>query len=224
MATLDVYEVTLAQQFLGQALINVFFYEMGVETGDTNWAQALAQVFQSETCTANGGTWFDSAAFSDDLEIMSVNVRNLFNIAEIGGVLLGQAGQGQNTGANETPYTAYRMTSQRRRGDMRNGNKYFGGLCNGSAVNGVITPTIQGLLDTLAEKMSATLVYTDAGITAPFKPVIVKRVRSGAGTPADPYVYRLPESLDEYEGYVADNWTRTDLLTTSNRRKIGRGV
>lgn len=224
MATLDVYEVTMAQRFVGESLINVFFYQMGVETGETNWAQALAQAFQAQVCTANGGTWFASLAFSNDLEILSVSVRNLFDVTEIGGVLLGTGAQGTNTATNDTPQSAYRITSQRKRGDMRNGNKYFGGLCNGSAINGIVVPTITSLLADLADKMSQEVFYDSGGITAPFTPVIVQRVRSGAGTDTDPYKYRLPENLDEYEGYEADNWVASDILTTSNRRKIGRGV
>lgn len=224
MAALDVYEVSFNQRFVGQTLTNVMFYQQLEDTGETNWAQQLAELVHINFGTDNSSLAFDNLAFSNDLELMSIQVRNLFNPVEIGGLLLGGVMQGANTGTNDTPQTAYRLVSQRKRGDMRNGQKFFGGICNGSAINGIVVPTIVTLLADLAAALSQTLTISAGPIDGSFQPVIVKRVREGAGTGADPYTYRLPESFDEYDGYLADNWVASDVLTTSNRRKIGRGI
>lgn len=224
MAALDVYELTMHQRFLGQALINVFFYQQLATEGDTNWANILMQGFRPLFDTQAGGTAFDNLAFSNNLELMSLTVRNLFDPAEIAVLLVGGTVQGANTGTNDTPQTSYRLSQARARGDMRNGQKYFGGVCNGSAVDGIVNASVLALLTDTQDACNTTITYTSGGLDTSYQPVIVKRVREGAGTPESPYTYRLPENFDEYEGYLANDWIASDILTTSNRRKIGRGV
>lgn len=224
MATLDVYAVIFHQSFLGQALFNTFFYEQISLDDDANEAQYLAQAFKNIFVTDAGSTLFENAAFSNDLQVQTISVSNLFNPLQLGIELIGGLPQGGNTASNEAPFVSYRITAPRKRSDMRNGQKYFGGMCNGSAVDGVIGATIMGFLGELADAMSQNIVFEGDGFTLEWRPVIVQRVRSGAGTPTDPYTYRLPDNLDEYEGFVADNWVASEILTTSNRRKIGRGL
>lgn len=224
MATLDVYQVTMRQQYLGQTLINTFFYQQLETTGVTNWATILLQGFRELFDTQAGAVAFDNAGFSNDLQLFGFDVKNLFNPAEISVLLIGGTVQGAATGTNDAPYVAYRLAMARGRGDMRNGQKYFGGVPNGASVDGIVNATILGFLADLQDACNSTIAYDSAGLVTEFQPVIVKRVREGAGTPADPYTYRLPANLDEYDGYLANNWIASDIITTSNRRKFGRGI
>lgn len=221
MASLDIYQLTFNQSFLGQRLTNVFFYAQ-IQQGDpTNYAEILGQEFNALFVTQNGGTAFDSVAFSDDLEANSINVRNLFNEVEFSVQLLGFDGQGANTGVNDNPFVAYRLTAPRLRGDMRNGQKYFGGLCVGAAANGEINATNFAALDSLVTACNTTLSVGVTGGTASFEPVVVKRIFVPA-TEEKAAHYRLPENLQEANTYDAQ-WVKQSLLTTMNTRKVGRG-
>lgn len=222
MALEELYEVTMSQEYLGQSLVNVFTYFQVSETGSSNWAQLLAQQFRARWMTVAGATAFDSVAFSDNLNWISVTVRNLFNGAEVGVILDGAGVQGSNTGVNDNPFVCYRFTQARGRGDMRNGQKFFGGLCAGAAVNGEINATNFAALDSVVTALNDPLEYDAGGLVAQWNHVIVKRVLEPASETHKAY-YRLPENSGEYTAYIADNWTKEPLLTTSNRRKIGRG-
>lgn len=220
---LDVFQVVLAQRFLGQTLLNVFFYQMRELTGVVNAATQLAQGFQALFSTDASGTAFDSVAFSDDLLIDSISVRNLFDDSEIAGILLGGLAQGANNTVNDSPFLAYRLTQVRSRGDMRNGQKYFGGMCVSATVSGVLNATVQAALVSLETACSSVIVFDDTPDHAEFVPIIVKRIFVEA-TEDTPAHYRLPESLSELTSYDATSWVTQDNMSTRNTRKFGRGI
>lgn len=223
MANLDVYQVTLFQRFLGQSMLNVFFYQAREYTGLVDMPQQLLSGFNSVFSTDAGGVAFEHVGFSVDLLHIGTQVRNLFDDSEIANSLQGGLPQGTNTTQNDSPFLSYRLVCSRTRGDMRNGNKYFGGVCVSQAFDGLVNATILAALAATEGACEEIIIYDNAGDYVQFVPVIVKRIFVEA-TEETPEHYRLPESLSELTSYDATAWTASDVMTTRNSRKLSRGI
>lgn len=223
MAQGDIYEVKLGGLFLGQSTLNVFFYYQATEVTNINYAVQLSQAFQAFWVNDGSDTPFTSVAFSNDWEIMSIGVRNLFNEAEIGGALIGGVKPGTQTGVNAASFTAYHFRTDRPNGAIRRGHKYFGGVPGGISVDGILVPTVVTALGVLETGLGTDLLVDIGESQAQFRPCVVKRIKEDPDETHADYWYRLPENATEALFFLADDWTLDDRLTTMNSRKLGRG-
>lgn len=224
MAQGDLYELKFSGRFLGQATMNVFFYYQSTESININYATQLLQQWQTFFVNDGSDTPFTNVAFSDNWEIMSIAVRNLFNESEIANALIGGIFPGTSTVANAGSFPAYHFSTDRPNGAIRRGHKYFGGIPGGVSVDGILVPTVVTALGDLATALGSSIVVDVGEVDATFLPVVVKRIREEPDAQHDDVWYRLPENSTEALWFTADNWTLDDRLTTMNSRKLGRGV
>lgn len=224
MAQGDLYELKLGGRFLGQSTLNVFFYYQSEESININYATQLLQ--QWETFWVNDGsdTPFTSVAFSDNWEIMSIAVRNLFNESEIANNLIGGIFPGTSTVANAGSFPAYHLSTDRPNGAIRRGHKFFGGIPGGVSVDGILVATVVTALEAVEAALGTSVIVDVGEVQATFLPVVVKRVVEQPDETHANVWYRLPEDLSEATWFTADNWTLDTRLTTMNSRKLGRGV
>lgn len=224
MAVSDIYELRFNSRFIGQGLVNVFFYRCAASAYVGNLAQALVLAHRALFVPSGGGGVFANVAFSNDWEVMSYECRNLFLPAEIGGLLLGGEFPGTQTGTNGAPNWAYRFRTDRPVGHIRRGQKFFGGVPNGISIDGVLVPTVQDALDDLQTALAADLTAGTGLETAVFEPVIVKRILMPPDEDHANEWYRLPANLSEAQFFVPGAWDLDLQIKTMNSRKIGRGV
>lgn len=224
MAQGDLYELKLAGQFLGQATLNVFFYYQSTETININYATQLGQQWSTFFVNDGSDTPWTNVAFSDNWEIMSIGVRNLFNEAEIYNSFIGGIFPGTSTVANASSFPAYHFSTSRPNGAIRRGHKFFGGLPGGVSVDGILVPTVVTALSRMEDDLGASIVVSSGEVDATFLPVVVKRVREEPDATHPDVWYRLPENALEALWFTADDWTLDTRLTTMNSRKLGRGA
>lgn len=218
VAQLDVYEVRMHSTFLGVDCFNLFFYQATGDDPAVNFSQQLAQNFQSFFGLGDTSGAFANNAFVAAWQYVSVSVRNLFNVVEIGGILHGATNIGTATTVRMPSWAAYRFICPRLRGDMRNGQKFFPGLPEDYGDDGNVSAANKTLLANLVTALGDVVDAEVGADTISFVPVIVKRIKE-----VDPQTlkvtYRLPETLAEASLYTATTWSLADRITTMNSRK-----
>lgn len=167
-------------------------------------------------------------AISNNVTAEEIKGFNLFQINEVAQYVAPVPATGAAGSTTDLPqWVAYGFTHGQGVRGMNSGKRRFAGVVE-SAVGsfGIVESAFQTALEGAATQMSSPLTLTlpandtEIGID----PVIVKRVRSGSGTPTSPYKYRLPVSQGELVYYLATNWTADKYVTSQNSRKTGRGV
>jgi len=156
-----------------------------------------------------------------------VRAENLFNVSELTVFEWSPALVGSASGNALPTYAAYGFTCPSQRRGMNPGQRRLPGVPetfsgNFGAVEG--TAVTAGLAVAEAFGEDVALDFRGGIGECTLRPVIVKRVRSGAGTDEDPYEYELPRQVADRVTYSARNWTLRQYVTTQNTRKIGRGI
>lgn len=212
MATGDIFQLKLNQQVVGKQenVLNVFFFR---QTSSAGTAEGVVKAFED--------TWQPSilAIQHERMRHVSIECVNLFTVDDFATMTYA---------ANEKPGTqigdmfpihdavTFRLVRTSR--DIRNGYKRFGGIPENAAVDGTITnPDYILSVNALASLLEGSIEDEDDLMS--FEHVVVKRVRSGAGTPADPYKYRLPITAAEAEFSNPSNV----LVNLFIRHQVSRG-
>lgn len=195
----DVFRVTTAAQYLGENLLNVYYYRLLDVPAAGNPLEGLASVMDTEILPT-------VAVIQQQNHVVKlVRVENL-NSTEIYERVVDIPGQVSANAGNPLP-SFYAVTFQlvRTTRDTRHGSKRFGGipdnLVYGNEWLGSVTP-----LNAIAAKLKTTWV---AGLVDTFQPVIVRH--PVPAPPINPVFNVVADCL--YKG-----------VRTQNTRKKGRGV
>lgn len=223
----DVLMFVVQGRVFEQVWQNVHFYQVDAislplnegEFGDI--VQAFGDWYQ-DNVHANADTMCTSGMAWD-----LVRGENLFNVAELSAYNWSPALIGAASGNALGTFAAYGFKCPSQRRGMNPGQRRLPGVPetfsgNFGAVEG--TALTDGALVAAAFSSDVLLTYRGGLGELELRPVIVQRVRSGSGTPIDPYEYRLPRQTSERVTYSARNWSLADYVTTQNSRKIGRGI
>lgn len=167
-----------------------------------------------------------SSLVTSAMEFTQIYGENLFNVAELSAYLYSPPLIGAASGTAMAQYEAYGFTTPSQRRGMNSGQRRIPGVTETMVGNfGALEVSTYPALQLVADAFSAD-VHLEWGTSneGTFKPVIVKRVRTGDGTPESPYEYRLPRTLAERVYYKANGWQYRLSTTTQNSRKTGRGI
>lgn len=179
------------------------------------------------------GVWYLNNVNTDLLTVLPASMltdgvrgENLFNVAEIGGYTFSPPLAGSSSAQELAQFNSYRFTTPSLRRGMNSGQRRMPGVTEtdtdrfGNLTAGAIS-ALQGVANSMS--VDITLEFRSGLAEVVLQPIIVKRVREGAGTPTDPYTYRLPRTTAERVYYLANGWTINPYITTQNSRKTGRG-
>lgn len=214
----DIFEVTMTTTFRNQVFNNVFFYgrRLTVAPDDGSPLNALEAHFTEEVWGALG------VVLPSTLFYTRFQARELFPGFDFRDTNYSDNYPGAAGGAACPPYTAYKLVSPRKVGNIRAGWKRFSPVMEAGQENGIITTGYMSLLDALAGTLNVFIPVKDAGgVThSQLEPIIIKRIKE---TDAEGNVsYRLPAN-DAETVYVQATYTAQNEATTQNSRKIGRG-
>lgn len=218
----DVYQVIMKGLLLGQATVNVFYYQETDREGTPAAAQGLAQSFENLFGLEVGNGVFNHAGFIASWQYFSLDVKNLFDPTELFTILNGGTNLGAATGERMPPFVSYRFIHPRERSDMRQGQKFFPGVPETYGLDGTVNSTVIALMSELVTALGSDILSDQGESSVTFSPIILKRVFDPTLTTKSKY--RLPEDQSEVVRYFANTWTFVPELTTMNTRKKGRGI
>lgn len=227
MTVNDILMFIVFGTYAGQRWENTYAYRVTAITGILGEGE-FASVVESwlDTYLINIFNPYASH-FSAGLSVEGARGENLFNVGAIGAFSLISPIHGTNGTEPAPPQQAYGWSTPSLRRGMNAGQRRMPG-CVTELVGdyGMLTPAaVTGLNNqggVMGDDMVLSFGVGENEVT--IRPVIVKRVREGAGTPEDPYEYRLPRTQSEAISYRANNWTTKSYVTTQNSRKYGRGM
>lgn len=218
MAGGDIYELVDHQTLFSQNCENVFFYRQDLEfvTTDPTNAQVLAENWIAQKLDRIRGIQ------SNDLLHVGVDVRNLFDVSDAYTVSISLAGTAAGTDTLGS-FEAWSYPLEGTNPAVRNGFKRIAGVGEQWQTDGVFSGdgTQIAAMDAAGDAMTE---FVTVGLVIPdnvFKPVIVKRVRSGV---AGSYTYDLPtsEGAAVWSQIAVAAWKL--LITSQISRKIGIGI
>lgn len=225
----DVIGFETRGSYVGQAWIITWFYRV------TNLllfpdGTPFNQVAEQWVATQFQAIWdVMEQLTANTCTLTQVRAYNLFNVGEVGTYIFPTPEVGTNANPSNSPEIAYGFKQPQGRRGMNPGFKRWPGVCNNVVLDeGVISGSGLTVMST-----AAVLMRENTNLVAPgdewdivIIPVIVKRVRTGGGTPSNPYEYRLPETQAEMgvNYYLAQGWAPIPYTTTQNSRKRGRGI
>lgn len=222
-ATGDVYMLTDSGVWQGELNQNVYFYR--IEDAPTaTAAEGLATAWVDEVLP------LVRAFQSNTFEHTKIHVVNLFDLADVYEETISLLGTITCTSPTAlTPsFVAARFGLTRDNARVRNGAKYYSGICE-TNVNGNLFTGLSSAFTALADELIDPLV---AGVTDTFRLVLVKRTRVVVPdpTPLNPdnrkYAYSLPTSQEE----MGDLWayvrsaSQDGYVSHMDSRQRGRGV
>lgn len=165
--------------------------------------------------------------FSNAMTFEGVRGENLFNVAAIGAFEYDPAPIGGALGTPTAQFDSWQFSTPSQRRGMNPGKRRYPGvtepLVGSFGAADAVAITAGGVIADWFN-LDLDLDYGDGSKSVTLRPVIVKRVREGDGTPESPYEYRLPRTAAEGVTYRANGWTFVPTITTQNSRKTGRGI
>lgn len=218
MALDDVYEIVDVQSLYGQEVLNVYYYQQDILFLPVfpTIAQSLADRFQAEILPSL------LACQTGDILHTAIRVRNLFDDSDAYEKPVSAPGTGWAASSSTVPaFTSIGVTLAGDNAAVRDGAKRIAGTLN-TPTDGIITDaTLLGALNTLMTELEDWITDGGGVPTDIWKPVVVKRVRSGA---PGAYEYRLPENLAETVLSNVVDALYALVMTTQISRKIGVGA
>ena len=195
MAVGDIYRLKDFQTFLGQQVLNVYYYRMSAGSGG---AQDLITAYLLDVLP-------NIVPFqTDDVTHTVIEAMNLASLTDFAQQSITSGGQGQEVSQSSSPFHAYGFRLVRTTRETRQGYKRYAGVPSPAVVDGVITtPSIQASLSALEPVLAATI---DDGLGQEFEPIIA---RIGL---ADAVLATNDVQAGVYYG-----------LTTQSTRKFGSG-
>lgn len=218
MAVGDVYELVCDQLYGTSTVLNVFYYEqisIVVPAEGFTIAGLLAEQWDEQVGSVIRG--------SQNVDVIhnEVRCRNLFDASDAGLYAVDEPG-GNNSTDGMGPFVAMSYKLFGANPAVKNGAKRFVGVHEGIQTDGVIdNAEFITYAEDVAEALAANVTAGDVIPSDTWRPVIVKRVRSGT---AGAYEYRLPESSGETVLSQIASALLSVVLTSQVSRKFGRGV
>jgi len=162
----DILQITEFQRQANQPLLNVYFYEVTVASGNPTAAE-IAEFFAGEL-------WGEvrQALASNALTMENVEVRNLTNGVDFGVFEVAENGA---VSATEPlpPYCTVTIRLNRTTLVTRNGYKRYAGINEGIQNNGTLTSGGLTAYQGMATVLEALLAFDAGGVDYTLKPVIV---------------------------------------------------
>jgi len=207
MAYQDVYELIDVQDFFGQEVLNVYFYENNNVLNGGATAEDLANCFIDQVLPEILDVQSDNVTHTE------IRVRNLFTPSDAHVAAISEAGE-NGTDTNSS-FVAIGFKLVQPNGALRNGAKRIAGIPEGIMADGVVTDaTYITALDQVGAAMADTLSISLADV---FMPVVVGRILDGGS-------YRLPENFGEAVLGAIIEGVFSALVTSQVSRKVGVGA
>lgn len=194
----DIIQVTMCSEIFDQDVCNVFYYAVGVWTGNVSITDFLA-----DWLATGHASW--KAVQSDELRYTGAIWNNLTDPLEQASYVEAASLVGDRTAEALPPYTAFSVVLNRTDQSTRQGYKRIGGATEDLQADGV--NIVAGATKTAVQNFAAGS-YTDAS-DIDLDPVIVGRLPNG--------------SLDLSRINPVTGAVFQDNLTTQSSRKFGRG-
>lgn len=226
-----ILEAVLSQTYQGQQVINRWYYVSSGTPAAVSLSFALCSAMglleaAGSPLTFPAGTIGVAlqALQHTDVTFVSTAVRDLYSDTDFyespypAGVV-GTAG-----GTAATPALAYGFQTNRVRQSVRRGAKRITGVSEDAmGTGGVLVAPFVVPVQTLADRMSATLTYDDEGNTLTFVPAVL--AFDMYTTPPAPPAYRKYPTEAEQLLHTAQGvlWTPKTFVRTQLSRQYGRG-
>lgn len=225
------YEVAVQQRFQGVLCVNRWNYNStgtpAAVSGSFGLASAMGFVLGSGDTDFPAGTIGDAwqGIVNEDLDFIQVQVKNVYDPVDFylspftGGV----NGDG-TTSESGAPFMAIGCKTNRTRLDIRSGSKRFAGVQEGQfGDGGNLTGSTLTSVQTLCDRMSATLQYDDEGNTLDYVPVIISKEEYT--TPKGNKAYRYYETFAEQSQHWMTSflWSPMPQMRHQTSRQYGRG-
>jgi hypothetical protein len=206
LAVGDILQISDVQMYLGQTVLNVYFYEMVsleslTDYGDVQGAFKLGVIDEVRTMQNSG------------LTHTTIIVKNLTNEVDIGEYAYTVTGDLEDEGLQS--FTALSIRLVRSTGLTRHGSKRIGGLTEAMVAGNVLSAAGNALIGNVVDALEADLVV-DGTVDHDFvaRPVIVGRFLI-----TDPNPGEL--DLSKINPVSAAQFIR---LSTQTTRRAGRGI
>lgn len=208
----DIYQLSLEQEYLGQACFNIFHYRQQTENTDTEitTSEALGRAFDALILT------FLKEIQVTTVEYKEINVFNLFNPEDV----YSRVPTTETTGAYVSTdalntFHAIELRTLRVRRDIKRGFKRFTGMDESMVIAGILNPALSEDVANVRLALSNDQQLPEETDTPVWRPVIVKRVKYVA--PSGKTAYRLPESTGELV-YNRATWEYARISTQNSRK------
>lgn len=233
-------EITLAQTYFSQRIINRWNYVADGEPAAVTYSFALTSAFGAIFDTSLTPPAYPpdtviqaiSAIQSIGVQFQSVECRAVYSNTDFYSTAFIPNLIGSQGAESLPPFIAYGARTSRTRSDIRRATKRFVGVPEAAnASNNTINNSQLAGLATLCERMSEVLEYDDEGNTIVFRPAVVKKQRYEVpNTNPVRYAYRyIPEEDGGEAAQLADTttgmlWEAYPTLRSQMSRQIGRGI
>lgn len=213
MALGDIYQVTFKQSYKGlQDCLNVYYYRLFA--GYSNSADLLLNEFSAIVADTL------KLAQSDDISQVSLEAKNLFNLADTANLAYPPTRKGTRAGSSEPPFVQVAVQYLRTTATMRHGWKRYVGIPESDVEDGQIVTSALVFWQNVAVAGQTTLTATGTVDTI-FEPVVVKRIKYT--TSEGKTAYRLPEYMGEANYFHVDQYVLKTYVSSQVSRKVGRG-
>lgn len=208
MALFDVYKVTDIQNWLGQLMLNVYFYQI---------QSAVSAPVAVDVANAIIGQLIPTIKHIQTAGLVHslVKTENLFDPSDVDEQVISIAGSSGGSGGAQPAFGAVGFRISSSNGALRSAAKRYAGLTENEVTDGVITDS--GYIASLVDVQDVLTETLDEGIIPTYVPVVVGRILDGGQ-------YRLPTSLGEAVLGSLVEAIYNPLMTSQVSRKIGRGV
>ena len=217
----DVYELVDVQTFLGQEVLNVYFYEQIALLVILDPSETLASVLANQWIAGPLDTI--KAGQSGDVTHTAIRVRNLFDESDQAEVLISLPGLfSASSGDSDSAFVALGIKESTNNGSIRPGSKRIAGQPSNVTVDGVITDSTYLTSSLNTANTLSDNIPSDAPIPVDtWQPVVVKRIKE---TIAGKVKYRLPNVITEKVVGIVVSALFNAVLTSQVSRKVGHGV
>jgi hypothetical protein len=109
--------------------------------------------------------------------------------------------------------------------DIKSGQKRLAGVRNDDiTAGGILSPVLQGLMQLVADAMSAPIVYVDEGASLTYTPCVVEKFMYTTPPKKKAYKY-YPDPAVQVPGHVAMNpiWSIKTQVRSQTSRQYGKG-
>lgn len=197
----SLFIVKVQSTFLGETMLNRFWYQAGVAPGTISVASLVTE-FETQVSS----TWADAVSTAWDGDRISIDeVTSLENFIDT----VCTIGPGLRTGESMGPFMAMAIRLFRSTKETRSGWKRIAGVVELDQENGALTPAHLVILNALAADFKTVLTVDTNGVF----PVIVRKTYSGT-----------PPELEEPSNWIYNVISQAaglSNLTTQNTRKFG---
>lgn len=226
------YEVTLRQEYYGQACLNRWTYVSGgtpaAVSGSFALVKAMGFILNTVPPIVTPNTIFDTLGQiqKDAVTYREVEARAIYDPLDFYVTPFPSGTVGRVTASEGlSPVAAYGFRTNRVRQDVRRATKRFVGVVESwSGPGGVLVQDVINMMNTLAAQMSAVLTYDDEGNTISFSPCVASKFEYT--TPKGNKAYKYSPDPAEQAARTATGiqWQPYPTVRSQTSRQYGRGI